>query len=87
MCVLTFSCLCLSLFIFCSGSHTHLETDTRVSVDAGYKAILRFVYTEGTESWIFPFLMSHARHQAYTLGCCVRMSQGVFILRGKLLQI
>lgn len=86
MCVLTFSCLCLSLFISFSGSSTHLGNDTRVLVDAGYKAILRFDYTEGTESWIFPFLVSHAKHQACALRCCVRMSQGVFILRGRLLQ-
>lgn len=30
--------------------------------------------------------MSHTRHQACVLRCCVRMSQGVFILRGRLLQ-
>lgn len=81
MCVLTLSCLCLSLFIFCSGSNTHLGTDTGVSVDASYKAILRFVDTEGTESWIFLFLVSHARYQAFALRCCVRMSQEVCILK------
>lgn len=30
--------------------------------------------------------MSHTRHQTCALKCCVRMSQGVFILRGRLLQ-
>lgn len=70
------------LIIFFSCSNSHLENGMRVLMDAGYKFILRFVYIEGIESCIFLFLMSQAKHQTCALRLYIRLSLGVFILKG-----